>query len=180
MSASDSPSGRNPGAQRHTLCLISVPDHSAEPGETGKDWPPGLRSMNRKTVFRTLAIVSGILLVIYAFSYFGDDTRGWQGVDTSVALSQLQDKDNVESVQIDDREQQLRIDLKNGNDATKGSDKIIAKYPGGSETSSKIFDAVQESGAPYNTVVKQDSWLAQILLFVLPMVILLGLFIFVM
>ena len=58
-----------------------------EPGETGKDWPPGLRSMNRKTVFRTLAIVSGILLVIYVFSYFGDDTRGWQSVDTSVALS---------------------------------------------------------------------------------------------
>ncbi|MBF6355759.1 ATP-dependent zinc metalloprotease FtsH [Nocardia higoensis] len=136
--------------------------------------------MNRKTVFRTLAIVSGILLVIYVFSYFGDDTRGWQSVDTSVALSQLQDKGNLENVQIDDREQQLRIDLKNGNDATKGSDKIIAKYPGGSETSSKIFDAVQQSGAPYNTVVKQDSWLAQILLFVLPMVILLGLFIFVM
>ena len=32
--------------------------------------------MNRKTVFRNLAIVAGILLVIYAFSYFGNDTRG--------------------------------------------------------------------------------------------------------
>lgn len=136
--------------------------------------------MNRKTVFRTLAIIAGILLVIYLFSYFGNDTRGWQSVDTSVAISQLADKENVAHVQIDDREQQLRIELKNGNDATKGADKIIAKYPGGSDTSAQIFRAVQDSGAQYNTVVKQESWLTQILLFVLPMVILLGLFIFVM
>ncbi|WP_280420683.1 ATP-dependent zinc metalloprotease FtsH [Nocardia carnea] len=136
--------------------------------------------MNRKTVFRTLAIIAGILLVIYLFSYFGNDTRGWQSVDTSVALNQLNDKANVTHVQIDDREQQLRIELKNGNEATEGQNKIIAKYPGGSDTSSQVFQAVQNSGAPYNTVVKQESWLTQILLFVLPMVILLGLFIFVM
>ncbi|MGI5221844.1 ATP-dependent zinc metalloprotease FtsH [Nocardia sp. CA-290969] len=136
--------------------------------------------MNRKTVFRTLAIIAGILLVIYLFSYFGNDTRGWQSVDTSVALNQLNDKENVTHVQIDDREQQLRIELKNGNEATDGQNKIIAKYPGGSDTSAQIFRAVQDSGAEYNTVVKQESWLTQILLFVLPMVILLGLFIFVM
>ncbi|MEV6274373.1 ATP-dependent zinc metalloprotease FtsH [Nocardia sp. NPDC051832] len=136
--------------------------------------------MNRKTVFRTLAIIAGILLVVYAFSYFGNDTRGWKNVDTSVALQQLNDKANVKNVQIDDREQQLRIELNNGNDATKGSNKIIAKYPSGSETSNQIFDAVQKTGAEYNTVVKQESWLTQILLFVLPMIILLGLFVFVM
>ncbi|GAB2652920.1 ATP-dependent zinc metalloprotease FtsH [Nocardia goodfellowii] len=136
--------------------------------------------MNRKTVFRTLAIIAGILLVVYAFSYFGNDTRGWKNVDTSVALQQLNDKANVKNVQIDDREQQLRIELNNGNDATKGSNKIITKYPSGSETSNQIFDAVQKTGAPYNTVVKQESWLTQILLFVLPMIILLGLFVFVM
>ncbi|MBH0781295.1 ATP-dependent zinc metalloprotease FtsH [Nocardia bovistercoris] len=136
--------------------------------------------MNRKTVFRTLAIIAGILLVVYAFSYFGNDTRGWKNVDTSVALSQLDDKQNVKKVQIDDREQQLRIELNNGNDATGGQTKIITKYPGGSETSSQIFQAVQKSGAPYDTAVKQDSWFTQILLLVLPMVILLGLFIFVM
>lgn len=136
--------------------------------------------MNRKTVFRTLAIIAGIVLVIYLFSYFGNDTRGWQSVDTSVALSQLEDKANVKHVQIDDREQQLRIELNNGNDATDGQNKIIAKYPGGSDTSAQVFQAVRDSGAPYNTVVRQESWLTQILLFVLPMIILLGLFIFVM
>ncbi|GGK60334.1 ATP-dependent zinc metalloprotease FtsH [Nocardia camponoti] len=134
--------------------------------------------MNRKTVFRTLAIISSILLAIWLFSYIGDDTRGWESVDTSVALSQLSDKANVSNVQIDDKEQQLRIELNNGNEATGGKNKIIAKYPSG--TSDQIFNAVQQSGAKYNTVVKQESALSQLLLFVLPMVLLVGLFLFVM
>ncbi|MGW5455594.1 ATP-dependent zinc metalloprotease FtsH [Nocardia sp. NPDC003979] len=136
--------------------------------------------MNRKTVFRTLAIISGIMLMIWLFSYLGDDTRGWESVDTSVALSQLENKENVKNVQIDDKEQQLRVELNNGNDATNNNAKIVAKYPGGGETSAKILDAVQKSGAPYDTVVKQESWLSQLLLFIVPMVLLVGLFIFVM
>ncbi|WP_068280311.1 ATP-dependent zinc metalloprotease FtsH [Aldersonia kunmingensis] len=134
--------------------------------------------MNRKTVFRNLAIVAGILLVIYAFSYFGNNTRGWHSVDTSVALSQLADK-NVTEAQIDDREQQVRLTLKEANDATGGETEIIAKYP--AAASDEIFTAVQDSGAAkFNTKVNQENWLSQLLIFVLPMVILLGLFIFVM
>ncbi|MBD0323483.1 MAG: cell division protein FtsH, partial [Aldersonia sp.] len=134
--------------------------------------------MNRKTVFRNLAIVAGILLVIYAFSYFGNNTRGWQSVDTSVAMAQLADK-NVTQAQIDDREQQVRLTLRNGNDATSGKTEIIAKYP--AAASDEVFSAVQNSGAEkYNTTVTQESWLSQLLIFVLPMVILLGLFIFLM
>ncbi|WP_189029653.1 ATP-dependent zinc metalloprotease FtsH [Nocardia rhizosphaerihabitans] len=136
--------------------------------------------MNRKTVFRTLAIISGIMLMIWLFSFLSDDTRGWESVDTSVALSQLEDKANVKNVQIDDKEQQLRIELNNGNEATNNNNKIVAKYPGGGETSAQIFDAVQNSGAKYDTVVKQESWLSQLLLFIVPMVLLVGLFIFVM
>ncbi|MFD6392717.1 ATP-dependent zinc metalloprotease FtsH [Nocardia sp. NPDC060259] len=136
--------------------------------------------MNRKTVFRTLAIISGIMLMIWLFSFLSDDTRGWESVDTSVALSQLEDKANVKNVQIDDKEQQLRIELNNGNEATNNNTKIVAKYPGGGETSAQIFDAVQNSGAKYDTVVKQESWLSQLLLFIVPMVLLVGLFIFVM
>ena len=134
--------------------------------------------MNRKTVFRNLAIVAGILLVIYAFSYFGNDTRGWKTVDTSVALSQIADE-NVTKAQLDDREQQLRLTLKNGNDATGGANEIIAKYP--AAASDQIFDSLQGAGLEsYNTTVTKESWLSSVLLFVLPMVILLGLFIFVM
>ncbi|PTR29093.1 membrane protease FtsH catalytic subunit [Rhodococcus sp. OK519] len=133
--------------------------------------------MNRKTVFRNLAIVAGVLLVIYAFSYFGNDTRGFKSVDTSVAIAQL-DAKNVDKAQIDDREQQVRLWLKNG-DATDGKTEVLAKYP--SAASEQVFDKVAASGAQeYNTSVTQESWLTSILLFVLPMIILLGIFFFVM
>ncbi|QBJ97047.1 ATP-dependent zinc metalloprotease FtsH [Rhodococcus sp. ABRD24] len=133
--------------------------------------------MNRKTVFRNLAIVAGILLVIYAFSYFGNDTRGFKSVDTSVAITQLDSK-NVERAQIDDREQQVRLWLKNG-DATDGKTQVIAKYP--NAASEQIFDKVSGAGLQeFNTNVSKESWLTSILLFVLPMVILLGIFFFVM
>ena len=39
---------------------------------------------------------------------------------------------------------------------------------------------MQKSGAQYDTVVKQESWLSPLLLFIVPMVLLVGLFIFVM
>ncbi len=134
--------------------------------------------MNRKTVIRNLAIVFGILLVIFAFSYFGDDTRDWKAVDTSVAIAQL-DAQNVDTAQIDDREQQVRLTLKEANDATEGETQILAKYP--DSASETIFEKVNADGLEsYNTVVSQDSWLSSLLLFVLPMILLLGVFIFIM
>jgi cell division protease FtsH len=136
--------------------------------------------MNRKTVFRNLAIVAAVVLAIYAFSYFGNDTRGWQTVDTSVALSQIADK-NVSQAQIDDKEQQLRLTLKNGNNDTDGNTKIIAKYPSGAEQA--IFQQLSAGDTKvgkFNTVVTQDSWFSQLLVFLLPMVVLLGLFVFAM
>ncbi|WFS12408.1 ATP-dependent zinc metalloprotease FtsH [Rhodococcus aetherivorans] len=134
--------------------------------------------MNRKTVFRNLAIVAGILLVIYAFSYFGDDTRGFAKVDTSVAIAQL-DANNVSRAQIDDREQQVRLWLKSGNEATGDNTEILAKYP--DSASEQIFDKVAGAGLEkFDTTVTQESWLTSILLFVLPMIILLGVFFFVM
>ncbi|WP_407810856.1 hypothetical protein, partial [Staphylococcus aureus] len=90
--------------------------------------------------------------------------------------SQL-DAKNVESAQIDDREQQVRLWLKNGNDATDGKTQILAKYP--ASASEQIFDKVEGAGADkFNTTVTQESWLTSILLFVLPMIILFGIFFF--
>ncbi|WP_051047854.1 ATP-dependent zinc metalloprotease FtsH [Rhodococcus sp. AW25M09] len=134
--------------------------------------------MNRKTVIRNLAIVFGILLVIYAFSYFGNDTRNWTTVDTSVAIAQLDDR-NVESAQIDDREQQIRLTLKEASDATDNQKQIIAKYP--DSASEQIFDKVDSQGLDsYNTTVTQESWFSSFLLLILPMVLILGVIIFVM
>ncbi|TSD45211.1 ATP-dependent zinc metalloprotease FtsH [Rhodococcus sp. KBS0724] len=134
--------------------------------------------MNRKTVFRNVLLVAVVLMVIYAFSYFGNDTRGFKTVDTSVAISQI-DAKNVTSAQIDDREQQVRLWLKEGNDATGGQTQILAKYP--ESASQQIFQDIEGAGLEkFNTTVTTQSWLTSILLFVLPMIILFGIFFFVM
>ena len=45
--------------------------------------------MNRKTVFRTLAIISGIMLMIWLFSFLSDDTRGWERPASPLPALQL-------------------------------------------------------------------------------------------
>src|SRR5262245_25521325 len=93
--------------------------------------------MNRKNVLRTLTVIGIVLLLCWAFYYFSNDTRDFKPVDTSVAVAQI-NEGNVQSAQIDDREQQLRLELKNGNDATDGKQKIITKFPTGYAT--PLFD----------------------------------------
>src|SRR5246127_95608 len=86
--------------------------------------------MNRKNVLRTLTAIAVVLLLGWSFFYFSDDTRGFKPVDTSVAMAQIKGG-NVKSAQIDDREQQVRMTLKKGNNDTDNSDKVITKYPSG-------------------------------------------------
>ena len=134
--------------------------------------------MNRKTVFRNLAIVAVIVLAFWGWSVWRDNDRDYTAVDTSVALTQLNTK-NTKSIQIDDREQQLRIEtntpVKVGDDE---STKISTKYP--SAASEEIFNDVKATGAPYQTNVNEQSVFWQIMIFLLPMLLLFGLFFFVM
>jgi len=130
--------------------------------------------MNRKNVIRTLTVIAVVLLLGWSFYYFSDDTRGYKPVDTSVAMSQIS-SDNVKSAQIDDREQQLRLELKNGNGDTENSDKIITKYPTGFGV--QLFDALSAKNAKINTVVNQGSMLGSLLIYLLPLLLLVGLFV---
>ena len=45
--------------------------------------------MNRKTVIRTLTVISAVLLLGWLFVFFNDDTRGYKPIDTSVAVAQI-------------------------------------------------------------------------------------------
>ena len=130
--------------------------------------------MNRKNVIRTLTVIAVLLLLGWSFFYFSDDTREFKPVDTTVAMAQI-DSDNVKSAQIDDREQQLRLELKNGNADTSDSDKIITKYPTGYGVT--VFEALQSKGAKVNTVVNQGSMLGSLLIYLLPLLLLVGLFV---
>ncbi len=131
--------------------------------------------MTRKPLYRTLAIVGGVLLIIFAFSYFSDSTRGYHSVDTSVALQQLTDG-NVTTAQIDDREQQLRLTLKK---PVESSDKLITKYPSGA--AGQVFDDVKGAKLDsFSTTVTQENFLVSMLSFLLPVLLIMGLLFFVM
>ena len=130
--------------------------------------------MNRKNVIRTLTVIAVMLLLGWSFYYFSDDTRGYKPIPTSVAVAQI-NGDNVNSAQIDDREQQLRLDLKSGNSDTENSDKVITKYPTG--YGATLFDALQAKHAEINTVVNQGSMLGSLLIYLLPLLLLVGLFV---
>lgn len=115
------------------------------------------------------------LIVLYLLTLIGDDSRAYQRVDTSVAIEQLQNH-NAEEVQIDDREQRVRIDLREPItvDEREGIEAIAAQYP--ARTTPEIFGAVRESGADkYETNVTQESFLMSMLGFMLPMILVFGL-----
>src|ERR1700754_5231338 len=129
--------------------------------------------MNRKNVIRTVTAIAVVVLLGWSFFFFSDDTRGYKPVDTSVAMSQISG-DNVKSAQIDDREQQLRLTLKKGNNDTDNSDKVLTKYPNGYAVD--LFNALNAKSAKVNTVVNEGSILGSLLIYVLPLLLLVGLF----
>src|ERR1700743_1888964 len=130
--------------------------------------------MNRKNVIRTITAIAVVVLLGWSFFYFSDDTRGYKPVDTSVAMSQISG-DNVKSAQIDDREQQLRLTLKKGNGDTDNSDKVIPKYPSGYAVD--LFNALNAKNAKVSTVVNEGSIVGELLVYVLPLLLLVGLFV---
>ncbi|MBI2702285.1 MULTISPECIES: ATP-dependent zinc metalloprotease FtsH [Mycobacterium] len=130
--------------------------------------------MNRKNVIRTVTAVAVVVLLGWSFFYFSDDTRGYKPVDTSVAMAQI-NSDNVKSAQIDDREQQLRLTLKKGNNDTENSDKVITKYPTGYGVD--LLKGLTAKNAKVSTVVNEGSLIGELLVYVLPLLLLVGLFV---
>jgi cell division protease FtsH len=130
--------------------------------------------MNRKNVIRTLTAVAVVLLLGWSFFYFSDDTRGYTPVDTSVAMAQI-NGDNVNSAQIDDSKQQVRLDLKSGNGDTEGKNQVITKYPTGYGVD--LFNALSAKNVKTNTTVTESSMLGSLLIYLLPLLLLVGLFV---
>src|ERR1700719_5071251 len=129
--------------------------------------------MNRKNVIRTLTAIAVVLLLGWSFFYFSNDTRGYKPVDTSVAMAQIK-SGNVKSAQIADPEQHARLTLKSANSATDGSDKIITKYPTGYAV--PLFDALTSKDTQVATAVNEGNVLGSLLIYVLPLLLLVGLF----
>ncbi len=130
--------------------------------------------MNRKNVIRTLTVIAVVLLAGWYFVFWSDENREWTEVDTSVAMAQIHD-DNVKSAQILDREQQLRLVLKNSNADTDNHEQIRTQYPTGLAV--QLYDALSAKNASIKTVVNQGSMFGTLLLYMLPLLLLVGLFI---
>ncbi len=134
--------------------------------------------MNKKRVLRIAAIVAALLVAFYAFSVLTDSTRGYDNVDTSVALEQIDDQ-NVVEVQINDREQQLQMALRDeiSVDGKDGIDQIIAQYP--ARAADTIFDRVEAADPDkYTTNVTEDSFLGSLLVMLLPVLLIGALLLF--
>ncbi|MCQ9352486.1 ATP-dependent zinc metalloprotease FtsH [Corynebacterium sp. 153RC1] len=130
--------------------------------------------MNNKRILQIALAGSVVMMALFLFTVLGDSTRSYKEVDTSIAITQLEEN-NVAEAQIDDREQRLRLKLKepieeDGQELTE----IMARYP--ARTAPVIFDKVAASDTDtYNTKVTQDSFLVSMLGYILPMLIVFGL-----
>ena len=136
--------------------------------------------MNNKTVARYGIIGAVLLILLYLITLIGDDSRNYAEVDTSIALQQLADH-NVEEAQIDDREQRVRLTLREPItvEEREGIEEIQAQYP--ARTTPDIFNAVKGAEPDsYTTNVTQESFLLSMLGFMLPMLLIFGLISFLM
>ncbi|QGU01254.1 ATP-dependent zinc metalloprotease FtsH [Corynebacterium kalinowskii] len=136
--------------------------------------------MDNKKILRYGAIAAIILIAMFSMTLLTSDSRGFQKVDTSIALQQLDNK-NVKEARIDDREQRVRLELKEPIkvEEREGVSKVITDYP--ARTAPTIFDKVAQSEAEkYNTKVTRDTFLGSMVQLLLPMLLFFGLIMFVM
>lgn len=137
-----------------------------------------MESLTNKKGLRVAAAVAVVAIALYVFMVLTDDTRSYHKVATSVAITQL-DQKNVAKAQLDDREQRLRLELTNPIevDGVKDIKAVIAEYP--AQATQTIFTAVQQSGATeYKTKVTHESYLSSLLSIVVPMALMMGLLMF--
>lgn len=134
--------------------------------------------MNNKRILQGGSLAAIVLVTFFLVSLFTDSNREFVPVDTSVAITQLSEH-NVKSATIDDREQRLRLTLKEPITVKEreGVSQVLTQYP--ARTSADIFSAVREGELEeFNTNVTKDSLLLSLASFLLPMLILFGLIMF--
>ncbi|MFI6102527.1 ATP-dependent zinc metalloprotease FtsH [Lentzea sp. NPDC051213] len=128
--------------------------------------------MDRKRLLRNpLLWIAAVLLLYFVFTVLFDDARGYHPVKTSQALQQVREG-NVKEATIEDKEQRLRLTLKDGTNF-EGSNRLITQFPASS--TDEIFTVLdQASNKPIvETKVSQESILMQILIYLVPLGLLL-------
>jgi cell division protease FtsH len=130
--------------------------------------------MDRKRLLRNpLVWILVVLLLYFLISMLFDDTRGYTEVPTSKAVAQVTEG-NVEKAELEDKEQRLKLTLRDpveqdGQRVTQ----IITQFP--SAATGDIYRDLREQSkeTEFNTTVTQESFLVQILIFLIPLGLLL-------
>ena len=127
--------------------------------------------MDRKKLLRSpLVWIAVVGILLFGYSFLSDDTRGFTPQPTSVALQQLSDG-NVAKAVIDDKEQRVRLLLIS---PIGDSSQIYTQYP--AQATDEIFAAVQKASPRdgYDTQVSSDNSLFSWLIYLLPIVLIIG------
>ncbi|GHF74676.1 cell division protease FtsH [Amycolatopsis bartoniae] len=129
--------------------------------------------MDRKRLLRNpLLWIVAVLLLYFAFSTIFDSDRGYTQVPTSQAIAQI-NAGNVKEANLEDKEQQLKLSLTNKIDVDgQQVDQVITPYP--SDATRPIYDLlVSKPNIKFTTTVTQQSWISQLLIYMIPLGILL-------
>jgi cell division protease FtsH len=135
----------------------------------------GRKLMDRKRLLRNpLVWILVVLLLYFLISMLFDDTRGYTEVPTSKAVSQIT-AGNVEKADLEDKEQRLKLTLRDPieQDSQKVT-QIITQFP--AAATGDIYRQLQDqidNKTEFNTTVTQESFLTQILIFLIPLGLLL-------
>jgi cell division protease FtsH len=125
--------------------------------------------MDRKRLLRNpLLWILAVVLLYLAFSTIFDDNRGFTQVSTTQAISQIT-SGNVDKATLEDKEQQLKLVLKDASKAD-GKNQIFTSFP--IQAGDDVFNLLRTNNVNFETKVTQDSFLSQILLFAIPLVLL--------
>ncbi len=116
-------------------------------------------------------VVVGLLLLLVATQVFSPG--GFQRIDTADGLELLADG-KVEQVKIVDREQRVDLTLSESFDGKGERVQFFYVSPRGSEVVEAVNDA--DLAEPFNDEVPRDSWWGTLLVTLLPILLLVGLF----
>src|SRR6266536_1341803 len=131
--------------------------------------------MDRKRLLRNpLLWILVVLLLYFGISMLFDSTRGYTEVPTSKAVSQI-NSGNVEKAELEDKEQRLKLTLRNPIEQDGQQVKqILTQYPGGGQVTGELYSALlKNNNTEFNTTVTQESFLTQLLIFIIPLGLLL-------
>src|SRR5919198_85889 len=131
--------------------------------------------MDRKRLLRNpLLWILVVLLLYFGISMLFDSTRGYTEVPTSKAVAQI-NAGNVEKAELDDKEQRLKLTLRNPIEQDGQQVKqILTQYPGGGSVTGDLYNSLLRSNnTEFSTTVTQESFLTQILIFIIPLGLLL-------